>query len=87
MKGLVTALANVIANWEAETKMSLPNTRAPDPNDKIKIRLKVKQPGMIQQALDYRKTYGDPVSNLATLLSNIAVDPQRWQEIVDEPYG
>lgn len=37
MKGLVTALANVIANWEAETKMSLPNTRAPDPNDKIKI--------------------------------------------------
>jgi len=62
-------------------------TPSPQVISPLVLRLKAKQSGMIRQALDYRKTYGDPVSNLATLLTNIAVDPQRWQEIVDEPYG
>lgn len=65
-------------------KLVIPSPQVISP---LVLRLKAKQRGMIQQALDYRKTYGDPVSNLATLLSNIGVDPQRWQEIVDEPYG
>lgn len=36
-KGLATALANVVAKYEAENNITLPNSRDPDPDDKITI--------------------------------------------------
>ena len=51
------------------------------------IELKSKQPEMIRRAIEYRTAHGDPVQNLANLLSTVMSDPQRWQEIIDEPYG
>ena len=36
-KGLATAMANVIASYEAENNVVIPNGREPDPTDKIKI--------------------------------------------------
>lgn len=36
-KGLATALANMVANYEADNNVNLPNSRIPDPSDKITI--------------------------------------------------
>lgn len=36
-KGLATALANVVVSYEAEHDTTLPNSREPDPEDKITI--------------------------------------------------
>ena len=53
----------------------------------LQERLKDKLPEMIRRALEYRAAHGDPVQNLANLLASVTGDLQRWQEIVDEPYG
>jgi len=51
------------------------------------IELKAKRSEMIRRAIEYRATHGDPVQNLVNLLSTVTGDPQRWQEIIDAPYG
>lgn len=36
-KGLASALANVIAKYEEDHNLTLPSSREPDPDDKVKI--------------------------------------------------
>jgi len=50
-------------------------------------RLKARQVGRIQGALEYRKKNGDPLDNLAWLLAELVDDAGLWKRIVDEPYG
>ena len=50
-------------------------------------RLKARQAGRIQRALEYRKKNGDPLENLARLLSDLVDDAELWQKILAEPYG
>jgi hypothetical protein len=37
IKGFVSGLANAVAGWEDAFKISLPNSRAPAPDDKIQV--------------------------------------------------
>lgn len=42
----------------------------------------------IERAKEYREQHGEPVENLAVLLSSLA-DPETWQAVLDDPdvYG
>ena len=53
----------------------------------LRERLKAKLPEAIRRAQEYRMANGNPVHNLAQLLAIVTGEPERWREIVDEPYG
>jgi len=50
-------------------------------------RIKNRMPLMVQRAKEFRATQGDPIDNLCQLFSDRKIDPRRWEEIIDEPYG
>lgn len=50
-------------------------------------RLKLRGRQNSQRAAASRAQLGDPVARLSTLLDPMPLDPDRWQEIIDEPYG
>lgn len=50
-------------------------------------RIKNRMPLMVQHAKEYRATYGDPIDNLRRLFADRELDPKRWEDIIDEPYG
>ena len=51
------------------------------------MRLRARGRQAIRRAEELRNQYGDPVDRLADLLSALPIDDDRWQEIIDEPYG
>jgi hypothetical protein len=46
-----------------------------------------RQQQRMPMALEYRERNGHPVEALARLMASLIVDENRWQEIVEEPYG
>jgi hypothetical protein len=62
-------------------------TESPRHGNAALNRLKAKAKQTILRAIDYREQNGDPVDNLDGLMNAVAGDVERWQEIIDEPYG
>lgn len=53
----------------------------------LQARLRARLPEILQESIEARRIFPDPVQALVDLLGSMPGDYDTWREIIEEPYG